>query len=430
MEKTLDFNKNQKIGFLVLSAYGNTKEPVASNRIIGLIKNIKFMDIVLVALEFPGQTPSDIKAFADIFIVRNSFFQKFFRKLLNLRKKQINEAKTKENTLTTQKSTKQAIKKFIKTLMHIWYAEGYTFPFVRFTLKSIYAAKKKLKENERLVVFASNGPAAVGLSGVIVKKIFRKKIFLVQDFRDPIARNIYLKDQANKRVLEFIEKMIISSADLVTAVSQGVIESLTIPPKNTYVLYNGFDSKGKAYTKREVIKNSIGYLGSVYSDRLKPLSQFAQAIKGTDYRFFYAGKNTSEVKEIFRMVSAEENLEILGFLSKDEVLNLINQMQILLILKGTQDRGVLTGKLFEYLQAEKPILVIGDSDSEFNEIVKNFGGVYVVSKDSEAIRKTILELARSGHEIKRNLNEVEKFSWNSLAENFTLKLKDLLRIQR
>jgi glycosyltransferase involved in cell wall biosynthesis len=430
MEEKLDSLNHKGIGFLILSAYGITKEPVASNRITGLIRGLKSIDTGLVALEFPEQTPSELRSITDVFIVRNSYFQKTFRKLLNLRKKRNTEVRTENISGVKQTAVKQKFKKIVRTLMHIWYAEGYPFPFFRFTLESIFAARKKLKENDMLVVFASNGPASVGLSGIVVKRFFRKKVFLVQDFRDPIARNVYLKDQANTRFLEFVEKIIISSADLVTVVSRGVIESLTGLPENAYVLYNGFEKSAGARKNDEIIKGSIGYFGSVYADRLISLSFLARAIKDTDYCFYYAGKNSDDVYDIFKRISAEENLKLLGFLSKDDVLEFTYRMQVLLILKAAEDRGVLTGKLFEYLQTERPVLVIGNSDYEFNEIVKNFGGVFVVPPDERSIKEAIAKISKPDFQAVRNWEEIDKFSWNNLAENFMRKLTELIGTHR
>ena len=81
-----------------------------------------------------------------------------------------------------------------------------------------------------------------------------------------------------------------------------------------------------------------------------------------------------------------------GNLERVEALRLQREADGLLLLTAGTRRGEATGKLFEYLGAERPILVLGD-DSEAARIVLGAGaGVAAPSADPEAIATALERL--------------------------------------
>ena len=62
---------------------------------------------------------------------------------------------------------------------------------------------------------------------------------------------------------------------------------------------------------------------------------------------------------------------------------------------GGRGRGVLTGKIFEYLAAERPILAAVPPDGAAAQLVRDTGaGVVVPSDDVDALREALLDLHR------------------------------------
>jgi glycosyltransferase involved in cell wall biosynthesis len=60
---------------------------------------------------------------------------------------------------------------------------------------------------------------------------------------------------------------------------------------------------------------------------------------------------------------------------------------------GGRGRGVLTGKIFEYLAAERPILAAVPPDGAAAQLVRDTGaGVVVPSEDEDAIRQALRDL--------------------------------------
>lgn len=120
--------------------------------------------------------------------------------------------------------------------------------------------------------------------------------------------------------------------------------------------------------------------------------------------------------------------QIVGMVSKEMALRIQRSSDILLLLKSDSDRGVFTGKFFEYLFSGRPILVVGDKDEEFNDVTMRVGGVRIVPNGYDGSRQ-ILEILRhllnapSFEEAleaefgKRRQEEINKFHWDFLSKS-------------
>jgi|GEM_PF-3683801 len=403
--------------FIILSAFGLPKEAVASNRIFGLANGLasKGHRVTLITVDLPAKSRYTYKnSQLKVFAKKPPFFSYLLRKFLDSRKK--TQRLSIESLETTERAGKLTFfKKALETILHLFYV-GHFLPIFKLYFVASQTIKKAIKEKRPVILFASSGPGGIGLIAARLKKKYRGKLYLIQDFRDPLANNAYLKGMCFEGVIRRTEEKIITSADLTTAVSRSVLDLLVEKPKKAYVLYNGYH-EAPAKKSEEVIQLSIGYFGSIYTARKKSLEALARALKDTEFRFFYAGRNSETVRRIFEEQGALPNFIDLGFLSKEETLTYEQKMQILVVLKTDEDRGVFTGKFFEYLTTEKPILVIGDKDREFNEVAQKLGGVFIVPPDPDAIRETLLTL-KSATLVKRNEKEVKAFEWRNLAERF------------
>lgn len=403
---------------IILSAFGIPKEAVASSRIYGLAAGLAGTGhrVTLITVDLPAKSRHSYEKYGliKVFARKPPFFSYLVRRILDARKKTSGLSLEILET-TKEKSSGTILKRAATTVLYLFYV-GHFLPVFKLYLAASKRIEKALKENRPVILFASSGPGGIGLIAARLKKKYGRKLYLIQDFRDPIARNVYLKGMCFEEFISRTEKKIIASADLTTAVSRSVLESLIEKPKKTYVLYNGYHEV-PAKKPEETIPLSVGYFGSIYTARKKPLEALAQALKGTQFKFFYAGKNSDTARRIFEQQGALSNFVDLGFLSKEETLAYEQKMQILLVLKADEDRGVFTGKFFEYLATKKPILVIGDKDREFNEVAERLGGVFIVPPEADAVRKTISSL-KNTVSVKRNENQVRAFEWKNLAERF------------
>jgi glycosyltransferase involved in cell wall biosynthesis len=116
----------------------------------------------------------------------------------------------------------------------------------------------------------------------------------------------------------------------------------------------------------------------------------------------FAGDFRAADREYAESLGLGDRVELLGAVSRRRSLELQRDSEVLLLLipeSGGRGRGVVTGKIYEYLAAERPILAAVPSDGAAAQLVRNTGaGVVVASDDVDALREALLDLHRRWRE--------------------------------
>ena len=92
-------------------------------------------------------------------------------------------------------------------------------------------------------------------------------------------------------------------------------------------------------------------------------------------------------------------------------------------------KGIIPGKLFEYLAAGNPILVVGNPTGDSARIVNETkAGVICDFAEKEKMKTAILNFYADWKSGKKNQNnsEIEKYSRKKIAEKFSLLLNKLI----
>jgi hypothetical protein len=98
-----------------------------------------------------------------------------------------------------------------------------------------------------------------------------------------------------------------------------------------------------------------------------------------------------------------------------------SSMLLLIIPDHRSNRSILTGKIFEYLATEKPVLLLGPSDGDAARLLKLCGYQGIYDYDNvQGIRDFILKVAE-GKPVKRSGHHLE-YSRRAL----TVKLGEIL----
>jgi glycosyltransferase involved in cell wall biosynthesis len=119
-----------------------------------------------------------------------------------------------------------------------------------------------------------------------------------------------------------------------------------------------------------------------------------------------------------------ENTELVPYIPHDEVLKAQRSSQVLLLLINNTPnaKGILTGKLFEYLASGRPILCIGPEDGDAARVIKETqAGQTVDFKDKERMKEVLRNLFQKYREDGLPYNtskEVEKYSRKDLAAEY------------
>ena len=139
---------------------------------------------------------------------------------------------------------------------------------------------------------------------------------------------------------------------------------------------------------------------------------------------------------LFRSLLVKESLDEYGltgftnfisYLKHDDVIKVQASSQVLLLMvnRTPTAKGIITGKIFEYLASGRPIVCIGPYDGDAARVLKEANTGYMVGFDEKDKMKIIIRdlynQFRSGSLKGRNEN-IEIFSRKYL----TSKLADLL----
>ena len=221
------------------------------------------------------------------------------------------------------------------------------------------------------IVISSYGPVWTHLLAKEIKAAY-PALFWIADFRDAI---IYSERSKTRRNME-LTKSIVECADCVTAVSAGCAENLFIPgDKPWFVAFNGYDPEELMAGERKQSEYfDLVYTGTLYSDGdakrdLAPLFRAVDecisegAIDRAKVRCVYAGGSSLLFQQFARQYPQVPSLN-LGLLTRSDALSLQEQGSALVVANWNTSvvKGGLSGKVFEYLCKDVPIigLVSGD----------------------------------------------------------------------
>lgn len=267
-------------------------------------------------------------------------------------------------------------------------------------IPAIRQLRKMQREGERFdLIISSYGPPASHLIARTAKRLFSAK--WVADFRDLwVDNHIYRGLFPFTLVERYLEKRVVREAGLITTVSEGLKKKLLerYPQAKVAVITNGFDPENFPKTVEKVKREKfrLVYTGTLYQGR-NDLSSLFQALKGLQNLELYFYGTVHE--EFFRLIShygLEGIVHYGGVVSHPSALQLQQEADGLLLLDylSAYD-GVLTGKVFEYLYANPPLLAVGvKRGSELFSLLTKIEAGLVTGNDPVEIRQAIQELMR------------------------------------
>jgi len=270
---------------------------------------------------------------------------------------------------------------------------------------SVKYLTKFLKENKIDAIITTGPPHSVHLIGLKLKKQF-PNIKWLADFRDPWTDIDYFHNlpltKSAKATHYKLEKQVLENADDVIVVGKTMQENYLKFNKNTHVITNGFDD----FVKTEAIlldtKFSLLHIGMLNNDRnhkmlwevLNEISTENKEFK-KDLEIKLIGKVCQEAIDAITENKLSNNLTQIDYITHNKVLKHQKSAQVLLLLINNvpSAKGIITGKIFEYLHAERPILAIAPTNGDLSEILTNTNSGFIVEfNDKENLKELILEM--------------------------------------
>jgi glycosyltransferase involved in cell wall biosynthesis len=262
---------------------------------------------------------------------------------------------------------------------------------VSWNLTAIPAAIRIVKREDIDVVLTTSPPSSVHLIGAAVQKA--TGVRWVADLRDSIVAHphrraermlVRAKEQGERAVAQLVARR----ADAVVAVSEAIAaEVLERSPRGPVVtIANGSDFddfSGLEHKPSERFR--ITHAGSFFGKRdPRPfLTALARSGLG-DVTARFLGDFRSADREWAASLDLGERLELIPYAPRRRSLELQRDSEALLLLipdAGGRGKGVLSGKVFEYLAAERPILAVVPPDGAAAELIRESGAGVVVAPD-------------------------------------------------
>jgi glycosyltransferase involved in cell wall biosynthesis len=273
---------------------------------------------------------------------------------------------------------------------------------VSWNLTAIPAALRIVRREGIDVVITTSPPSSVHLVGAAAKRV--TGVRWMADLRDSLlahphrraeSRLVRAKETGERAVAGIVAR----SADAIVAVSDAIAdEARGLEPKGRVVtIANGCDFDdfaGLEYRPAERFR--ITHTGSFFGKRSP--RPFLEALAGTDLDVVarFVGDFRSADRDWAESVGLGDRLELYPYVPRRHSLELQRDSEALLLLvpeAGGRGRGVLSGKVFEYLAAERPILAAVPPDGAAAKLLRETGSAVVAPPDDvEAIRAALVEL--------------------------------------
>ncbi len=260
------------------------------------------------------------------------------------------------------------------------------------------------------VVLTTSPPPSLHLLGAAVKRTTGAA--WVADLRDPLVSHPHRRGYESRlaRLKEStvggVARLVASQADAIVAVSDTIAEEMQAlgPKGRVATIGNGCDFDDFASLEhRPSDRLRITHAGNFHGKRdPKPFLRALAESGLEDVTVRFAGDLRAADREYAEQLGLGDRIELLGYVPRRRSLELQRDSEVLLLLipdAAGRGRGVITGKIFEYLAAERPILAAVPPDGAAAQLVRDTGaGVVVPPDDVDAIREALLDLHRRWRE--------------------------------
>jgi hypothetical protein len=249
------------------------------------------------------------------------------------------------------------------------------------------------------VIFSSYAPST---SHLVARRLHQiSGVPWVAEFRDLWALN---HNARTTRFLQYLtcrlERRVMKHSSLLISTSEPWAKQLeALHSKKAIIIPNGFDEDDYVEDIPLTSKFTITYTGQIYARKQDPtplfkvLKQLEEEgkISSSDFEVRFFGGNLLETTEpLVERYGIRELVKVYGLVPFSESVRRQKESSVLLILKWNdpKEKGVYTGKLYEYLGAKRPILAVGSFNENVDDLISESGTG--ISVDEPHLIKEIL----------------------------------------
>ncbi|MGO4708671.1 glycosyl transferase family 1 [Chryseobacterium sp. 2TAF14] len=329
-----------------------------------------------------------------------------------------------------------------KSKLSIWVRGNFFIPDARvFWVKpSTQFLEQYLKINNIETIVTSGPPHSMHLIGLNLKKKF-PDLKWIADFRDPWTEISYYKHlkltKKSDKKHHHLESEVFKNADITLATSYTDAENFRKNGANAFCITNGFDETDASTSlsmTEKASKFTLSYIGVLEQLRnpenlwkaldnlVKNNSDFAE-----NFNLKFVGRIDDKILETIEKSSLKDHILNLGYVSHDKAVDEMAKSSLLLITNFPNDssKGIIPGKIFEYLATGKQIISFGPNGADVSKILdETKSGKHFSYDDFKEIEKFIFEkfeLWKKGN-LLQNTQNIDQFS----RKNLTKKLTEIL----
>ncbi|MEE4259002.1 MAG: glycosyl transferase family 1 [Bacteroidales bacterium] len=343
--------------------------------------------------------------------------------------------KSKEQKIQTAFLSESGSKNSLLENLSVWVRGNLFIPDARksWIKPSVKFLSKYLVEEQIDTIVTTGPPHSMHMIGYHLKQ--KLQISWLADFRDPWT-NIDYYDQLKlakraDRLHHKLENEVLTNADAVTVVSPGMIRDFKEKVERDYFFIpNGYDEVdmklGEKTSKSE--KFTLSHIGSLTRTRNpENLWRALQELVSENIQFAShleiknIGKMDFNAVESLKRAGLEKYLTAINYLPHSKVIDeQRNASMLLLLINDTPNaKLILTGKIFEYMASNTPIVCIGPVDGDAAKIIQNkkCGEVF----DFNEVRSLKKHLEDNYKKFKRNklvsdCKDTDEFERRNLTE--------------
>lgn len=292
------------------------------------------------------------------------------------------------------------------------------------------------------IIFTSGSPYSIYFLGYYIKQKYH--IPWVMDDRDAWTVNSYLVKQmwcvngymgTYDLEVELNRKML-AKIDWLTVIANQIkydyIDKFSVDANKISVITNGYDEEDfkDIHQSTNNKKFQICYNGWIYLDRnpvviLKAINDLidCQSINQWEVEWIFNGVVEPKMKEQLMLLDKYNILKFNGYLKHIDSLKRASGANVLILFGGVGEgsKVMYTGKIFEYLRLQIPILGISSAGGVFDELFKDIQcGKNYEYEDEDGIKDFLLThyimwKKRSSKVISKK-QEIAKFERSSLTK--------------
>jgi len=304
-----------------------------------------------------------------------------------------------------------------------------------------YALKKAMEliRSEKFDVMVTSGPPhSTHLIGKRIHEV--TGIRWVADFRDPWTDIYYYKELYHtgfaSRIDRSMEKSVLINADKIITVSQEVGKLLLrkIPGSSgkIAVIPNGYDETD--FENTTILQNdcfTIVYTGTIsigyrIDNFIEAVSTLPDQVKNS-IKIRFVGNVPDEIINQFHQKNLALMVEVLGYVPHEQAVSQMLSASLLLLAipDAPDNKGIVTGKFFEYLAAKRPILAIGPLGGDVELMLEDCkAGKMFSYGDTENMQLYLLEIFEQvqGGTYLNQTNGTAKYTRRNLTRELTQSL--------